>query len=142
MKRAILIQEIIRRFLNTSEVTDLETKDSILLEMAQKIRRSGYKSRQIKDIISSEVKGYTRKWGNGEVRHRRGRDTEGSRRLRKFVGKTTWYKVKPKDTERTQVQDQRQKGEHRRPSNQNKNALNRTSNQVQFYLLPGPTMEP
>ena len=106
MKRALLSQEVIRRFLNTSEGTDTEIKDNILLEMAKRLRRSGYKSKQIKDIISSGIKGYTRKWGNGEARHRRGKDTEDSRRLRKLVGKSTWYKSKTTDMDQTQVQDQ------------------------------------
>ena len=99
MKRAVLSQEVIRRFLNTSEEESTEIKDSILLKMAMRLNRSGYKQRQVEEIISSGVKGYQGKWGNGVTRNRRGIDTEASRRIRKLVEKITWYKCEINDTD-------------------------------------------
>ena len=93
MKRAILSQETIRRLLNTSEEADNKIKDSILCNMSKRLWRSGYSSKQIREIITSGLRGYKRKWGQGQTRHRRGHSNEEARSIRKLVGKQTWFKV-------------------------------------------------
>ena len=95
-KRAILSQEVIRRFLNTSEKLNTDRRDNILLELTKRLQRSDYKVGQIREILVSGLRGYNSKWGkdSNRERHRRARDTEDSRRLSKLIGKTTWFKDK------------------------------------------------
>lgn len=71
-KRSMLSQELIRRLLNTSEEVGKEVKDNIILGMSKRLKMSGYEQKQIRDIICSGLKGYKRKLGKGQERHRRG----------------------------------------------------------------------
>ena len=85
MKRAILSQEVIQRLLNTSEEIDHHLKDMILKNLAERLKRSWYRARQIREIISSGLKGYRNKWGAGQVRHRSSKRTEGARKIKKLI---------------------------------------------------------
>ncbi len=75
-----------------------EIKDMIVKNMSMRLRVSGYNQKQIRDIISSGLKGYNKKWGQGQTRQRRGQETEGARSLKKLVGKSSWFKMKFKET--------------------------------------------
>ena len=91
-KRASLSQEVVRRLLTTSKELPQETKDQIINEFTNKLRLSGYSIIQAREIVSSGVKGYLRKWESRAERHRKGSETENSRRKKKLLGKTTWFR--------------------------------------------------
>ena len=63
------------------------------------MRRSGYSTKQCCEIVSSGITGHIRKIGQREKRHRKGKETEKVRRLKKLTGKTSWYKGKKRQTE-------------------------------------------
>lgn len=48
---------------------------------------------QIREILSSGLKGYQSKWGAGEEKHRGGRSTEAARGIKKLIGKSMWFKT-------------------------------------------------
>ena len=119
MKRAILSQELIRRLLNTSDGVELEIKDKIVTSMCERLKRSGYRKDQIREIITSGLKGYNRKWGQGQTRHRRGHMTEGTRSLRKLVGKSTWFKTDFRTQEAQEVREQHTQHNKKRAKSSN-----------------------
>ena len=91
---------------------------------------SGYSRDQARDITRSGILGYKRKWEVMPNRHRRGAETETSRRRKKMTGKTTWYldkQAQRKDTPSNSVGGKRRRGKgggedesrpetHRQPS--------------------------
>lgn len=96
-KKSTLSQEVVRRLLNTS--TDLPSKDKqdILENFIRKLRASGYNTTQIQEIVGSGILGYNRKWVAKPDRHRRSKDTQQLRRMKKLLGKTTWFRFKEKE---------------------------------------------
>ena len=90
-KRETLSQEIVRRLQTTSEELPHEEKVKILETFIRKLKLSGYSRDQARDITRSGIFGYKRKWEMMPNRHRRGVETETSRRRKKLTGKTTWY---------------------------------------------------
>ena len=84
----------IRRLLNTSQELSHTCKTRILEDFITKLRRSKYSKKQIRDIIQSGLVGYKTKWESLSNRHREAGETEESRRIKKLVGKTSWYKTR------------------------------------------------
>ena len=62
------------------------------------MKRSDYSQRQICEVMTAGIVGHKRKVNNRENVHRKGAETERSRRLKKLTGKTTWYKGKKRTT--------------------------------------------
>ena len=100
-QKASLTQEVVRRLLNTCETRTQEEKYNIVDEFCDKLRRSGYSTKQQKEIIEGGLLGYKRRIArqNG-VRHRNCRDTEQARERKRLTGKGTWFKSKRADAQR------------------------------------------
>ena len=68
-QRATLTQEGIRRLHNTSSTLPKEESLNILNKFSRKILASGYSVRQVREIILSSLKGFSKKVsGGGELR--------------------------------------------------------------------------
>ena len=68
-----------------------------------KMKRLGYSQRQQAEIIVAGKTGHKRKMAGRRQRHRKGEETEKTRRLKKLTGKTSWYKErKQKHTKENQ----------------------------------------
>ena len=61
IKRASLVQEAIRRLLNTSRYEDWNTKAEILTEFSYALMISGYSEKWRMDTIKSAINGYNKK---------------------------------------------------------------------------------
>ena len=87
-QKASLTQEVVRRLLNTCESRTQEEKDNVVNEFCNKLRRSGYSTKQQMEIIEGGLLGYKRRITrqNG-IRHRNCRDTEQARENKKLTGK-------------------------------------------------------
>ena len=98
-----LVNDMIRRMANTSELVDEEEKRKIVDEYAQKMLNSGHKLEQVRSMVMSGLKGYEKKRrrcqapGGGPF-HRSAKESSRSRKLKKLTGKANWFRSK-KSTE-------------------------------------------
>ena len=95
-------QEIVRRLHNTSDELGYRVKEEIIEKFILKMRLSGYKRRQIRDIVRRGIMTYRNKWAPRTDRHRNSADTEESRREKKLTGKTSWFRKRHTHTVNTQ----------------------------------------
>ena len=104
MKRATLVEEVVRRMRNTSVETEVNHKIGILEGLVVKMERSGYSDEYMGNIMKE---GLT-KWEIMKWRSNLERDHEDyrplhlgrwfktrERRKKKMMAKSTWYKEKP-----------------------------------------------
>ena len=89
-KASILVQEVCRRLLNTSELIDQSTRDSILTEFDLKMERSGYPEDRRRDIMRRGMIKYERM---------RKEEKEGGRRLHRPAASSCLERSKKKQTE-------------------------------------------
>ena len=61
MKSASLVQELIRRLMNTEDTVNQSVRNDIIVNYIQKFLNSGYDYDQIKKFVISGILGYTRK---------------------------------------------------------------------------------
>ena len=86
--------------MNTSEELPPCVKVDIVNKYITKLKVSGYKHEQIKDIVESGMRGYISKVKRNKSecgdRHRQLRDTIQDRKIQKVMGVQTWFKRKGK----------------------------------------------
>ena len=101
-KISSLSQDVVRRMLNTSEEVSQEERNDIIEMFISKLKRSGYRQDQVKEIIKAGLRGYENKLGKarkeGKCIHRDATSTSKIRFKKKLTAKTNWYK-KDKRTE-------------------------------------------
>ena len=131
-QRATLSQEVIRRLLNTSQELDHSSKTKILEDYIIKLRRSKYNTKQIRDIIQSGLVGYKTKWEPLTKIHREACETEGSRRTKKLVGKTSWFKKRRGTEDRQQSNQDRNERHQPRDRDRQKKLFERRPDTVMF----------
>ena len=104
MKRATLVEEVVRRMRNTSIETEVKLKIEILEGLVDKMERSGYSEEYMCDIMKDGLtKWEAMKWrSNLEKDHEDYRPLHlgkwfktRERRKKKMMAKSTWYKEKP-----------------------------------------------
>ena len=104
-KISSLSQDVVRRMLNTSELVPQEERNNIVEKFISKLRRSGYRKDQVKEIIKAGLKGYERKLEKakkeGKSVHRDAKSTSKLRFKKKLTAKTNWFK-KDKKNEMTE----------------------------------------
>ena len=91
-QRSTLSQEVVGRLHNTSRELGQRDREEVLERFEMKLRRSGYKKQQVREIVRSGIISYMKKWENRAETHRRATETENLRREKKLLGKTSWYK--------------------------------------------------
>lgn len=79
---------------NTSSELGYRLREEILENLITKLRLSGYKRKQIVDIVRSGILSYKSKWEYRKNPHRSSVDTEDSRSEKKLTSKTSWFKRK------------------------------------------------
>ena len=133
-KITILAQDLIRRMLNTGANISQEERNIIIESFIQRLKVSGYKDKQIKEIVESGLKGYESKKerAENEGRHlyRAARSSLASRQKKRLLGKTTWYKDKKKEDDGT-VPEGRKASKSTVPEGWKAGASMRRSSQVQ-----------
>ena len=99
-KISILANDLIRRLSNVGENIFDEEKYKVIDHYTEKLQVSGYKRKQVKEIISSGLRGFEtkRKRAEKEKRpfYRKAKDTLKGRIKKKLTEKTKWYKRKKK----------------------------------------------
>ena len=99
-KMSSLSQDLVRRMQNTCVEISQSRRNEIVEDFVTKLVRSGYKRSQVREIIISGLKCFKRKVKNaentGEGLHRSAKSTLNSRRRKKILAKTNWYKTKRK----------------------------------------------
>ena len=102
-KISSLSQEIIRRMLNTCEQVPQEERNNIIENFISKLKRSGYRQDQVKNIVEAGLIGYERKLekarASGQGIHRSAKSTEGQRYKKKLLDKNKWFKKKRNEQE-------------------------------------------
>ena len=97
-KISSLSQDVIRRLQNNCKDTCQAEKNAIIETYIRKLKISGYSKSQIKEIISSGLKGYVTKVERAEEEgrsfHRGATQTLAGRQKKKLTQKTNWYKKK------------------------------------------------
>ena len=97
-KYQTLSQELIRRFMNTSNGLPEEEYWQIIDNYADKLKNSGYKLEQIRRIVLAGAKGYGAKKlrceESGKTLRRTAEESQGARMRNKLIGKSTWFKTK------------------------------------------------
>ena len=100
MKTTVLSQEVLRRERNTSQNVDRSVRTKIRNRFMMKLRVSGYGVRQRLNIMLSGLKGYkymVEEEARGGRKINRARvDGAKTRRIRKVLGKTNWFRSKRK----------------------------------------------
>ena len=91
-----LSQDLVRRLMNTDRTLEQTAKDNIINEYEKKLRRSGYTTEQIVEVIVSGLKCYQRKEKETEKEnkkmHRPAKNTEKSRFMKKYCDKYNWFR--------------------------------------------------
>ena len=106
-KISSLSQEVVRRMLHTSELVPQEERNQILEIFTSKLKLSGYRMDQVREIVKAGLKGYERKLqkakNNGNSVHRDAKSTVGLRFKKKISAKMNWFKNKNKKEEPTRT---------------------------------------
>ena len=93
-RNQILLQEMVRRLMNTSE--GLPEEEYSADNYAEKLKNSGYSLEQIRRILLAGIKGYgakkLRREQPGVPLRRTAEESQGARMKNKLVGKSTWFK--------------------------------------------------
>ena len=95
-KMSILSNDLIRRCMNTCEKTSQEDKNMMVEEYIDRLKASGYNRKQVREVITSGLTGYTSKVRRAELEerplHRPAHSTLANRHKKKLTEKTSWYK--------------------------------------------------
>ena len=95
-KVAILGQEVVRRMLNSKIGISQQERKSVLDKFSEKLFRSGYNLLQVREILTSGIRGYQNKLekaGNlNEKLYRSAKCSLAERIKKKVFEKTSWYK--------------------------------------------------
>ena len=106
-KISSLSQEVVRRMLHTSELVPQEERNQVVEKFVSKLKLSGYRDDQVREIVKAGLKGYERKLGKaknmGTSVHREAKSTVGLRFKKKLSAKTNWFKSKNKKVETTRT---------------------------------------
>ena len=104
MKVASLVQNLIRRMKNTSEMLNIQTRIAIIDEFTQQLFMSGYGKDQVKRIITAGLVGYenikSTAEKKGEGIHKSAASGAVQRRRARLIGKSSWFRSKPKQSTR------------------------------------------
>jgi hypothetical protein len=97
-----LVNECIRRMLNTSELVEGSVRLGIVDSYAQKLLNSGFGMTQVRSILLSGLKGYERKLLSsrkvgGRALNLGAGATSHARRLKKLTGKTSWFRKRKRE---------------------------------------------
>ena len=94
-KRAVLAAEVLRRLFNMDEEVGRQVRDDVINKFSNKMRRSGYNSRERQLATMNGLIGYVRRKAKcreeGTPLYRDGSKGVGSRIKKELTGKTTWY---------------------------------------------------
>ena len=100
VKIASLTQNLIRRMKNTSELLPDGERILIVERYVSQLKLSGYSEMQTKRIIEAGLKGYEAllsKCLKGIAKmHRSAEEGANSRKVKKLLGKSTWFKMRKK----------------------------------------------
>ena len=100
-KQKILANDFVRRMINTKEDLDKEVLVDITDRYAQKLVDSGYSKEQARRIIINGIRGFGSRQRRCEKEGRRlrrtGKESRGARTRNKLIGKSSWFKSKPKE---------------------------------------------
>ena len=137
-KMAILTNELNRRFLMMDGKIDIEEKKEKVDQFTQQLINSGYAWQQIRDIVTSSLKGMEklemRQKENRERKYRTGAESLQSRIKKKLTEATEWYKLtggeeKDDDREKDRNREYKEKSwkewRRRRSWRKKKNLTNR-----------------
>ena len=99
-----LTNELIRRFLRTSEKMPDETRVEIVDEFSQELFNSEYGLIQVRRIVIAGIKGYEKllknsKLPGGRKLQRSAAESSKERARRKLTGKTEWFRKKKVENE-------------------------------------------
>ena len=96
-----LVQDIIRRMLNCSEHVNIDDRREVIDNFGQKMINSGHSVEEARRNVVSGLKGWKskveRSKTNNTPLHRSASESSGSRRFKKLVGKSSWFKNKKSD---------------------------------------------
>ena len=99
-KYSIMTNELRRRFEVIHERIDMKEKIDIVNKYTQQLVNSGYDRTQIKEIITSAIRGYERKESeriqNSKPKFRHAVDSSDERAKKKLLENTTWFRNKKK----------------------------------------------
>ena len=101
-KMKTLANDLTRRLLNTSERLSMDERIKVVEDYIQKLFNSGYTLEQVRRIITNGIKGYEKKLTesrrtDGRKLHRTSTESSLTRRRKKLMGKTEWYRNKKND---------------------------------------------
>ena len=112
-KISSLTQEVIRRMVNTCGDMEQGERNAILESFIEKLKVSGYKKAQIKEIITCGLKGYQTKIERadreGRALHRGAAQTIGKRQKKKLLEKTQWYRRKRTEEDEAEAEMTKEK---------------------------------
>ena len=104
-KHAILSNDLVRRLSMLSESIDLKERLGVIDHYTQKLKTSGYNQNQCKELIQSGVVGFNNKVKNrkknGQPFYRTAKSTLGGRIRKKLTEKSSWYRKKKNDGQRS-----------------------------------------
>ena len=120
-----LVQDVIRRMLNCSEHIPLEARREVIDDFGQKMVNSGHSVEDTRRNLISGLKGWKSKVARCKIQghplHRTAKQSSGSRRLKKLVGKATWFLDKGEDghpQEQAKEQSSHNQKKRQPPNNQ------------------------
>ena len=90
-----LVQDVIRRMLNCSDHISLEYRMEVIDNFGQKMLNSGHSTEETRRNLISGLKGWKSKVARSKAQgmplHRTAKQSSGSRRMMKLVGKANWF---------------------------------------------------
>ena len=103
-KIQILSQDLIRRMLNTCESVSQKEKNEIVDKYTNRLFRSGYSKKQVREIIVSGLTGYEKKVNKAAKEkiplHRPASVTLKTRLYKKLTQRENWYKKNKRNNEK------------------------------------------
>ena len=122
-KMKILSNDLIRRFLNSSEDLGGEEKSRIVDGYARRLLSSGYSKEKTREIILRGIKGYEGKLQRcrreGIPLRRTAKESNFERVRKKLTAKSTWFRKRVKKNEDYEGDKRKRKtGETKKPSTQ------------------------
>ena len=94
------VNEIIRRFKNTSRSLEVTHIEEVISEYCNDLQRGGFSPKWTKTVLEAAAKGYARmvtaEMKDGSPINRPEKSGRKARRVKRLTGKSTWFKRKPK----------------------------------------------
>ena len=120
-KMKILSNDLVRRFLNSSEDLGGDEKCRIVDGYAKKLLSSGYSREKTKEIILRGIKGYEGKLQRCKRENiplrRTAKESNFERTKKKLTAKSSWFRVKRKRDDEYTVENSKKKRDARRMEN-------------------------